>query len=495
MRGSSVVLLLAALVAVVFGGYCRDGPLLDVTDTGMIYTISSSSYNQIISEGIPILEEQIKTFPISDLTGNVNLLVAKVDYAITSLEVSELTIGAFTISPLVSEDMLQVTLTDASLTVKFDWSVTETDEWPYLSDSGTGTASMTGVQMSAMGATTLHPECGSLTLDLIGFEADFGSIKVHLDGGGSALLNMIINSLISFLQDLFAQSFSDMLGDSLQAALNTLMGDNQLVLHIANGLSIDDRYTAGVHLNDGYLSICTSAYVYPEDEDNTWRPYAPETQLPDVVTNDDLQVIVDKSAFQSDMAAMQEEGLWDFYYEADETTDPFTQSLLNTSALASVCPGLYAAYPDEPVQLMYNSTQWPDFSIMPSAAFTNHTGILSVMVGEDTPLAFDMSLGMAAMLDLTVEQNWSDTDVFGFQFSFYNMTSDVLHSDVGECTLASPFWFQWAAIMSSQVMAPAMSQASATNALKIEVPTNFFTYSAATIAYLGTFILVAYNML
>ncbi|GIQ81796.1 hypothetical protein KIPB_002815 [Kipferlia bialata] len=211
--------------------------------------------------------------------------------------------------------------------------------------------------------------------------------------------------------------------------------------------------------------------------------------LPNLVTDEDLQMVISSTVFESLYLSALDLDLLEGEIDYDKVTNPQFQSLLNTATLGSICPGLYAAYPDAPVSLSLETSIMPTVSVMPSALFTNITGTVHVSVLDaDTDAMVDaFSVGYSAGLagipqtqthEHTHNHYTSNVTLFYMDYSPYNVTGWPVESSFGPVDMDSPMATQLEMFLSAFGVAPWLSQWTLDHAPNYGIKGDMFDWPA-----------------
>ncbi|GIQ81006.1 hypothetical protein KIPB_001898 [Kipferlia bialata] len=492
------VLLLVLLLVGAAVCSCPDAGPAHMDDLNMIVAFSLDGFNKLTQGSIPVLVSQIQAMKFDDINTELDLLITTVDLEITSMVMSEMDISEFSVSTNEADGTIGIFLGDSDLQLSFNWGYQETG-FPYISDHGTGTATVTGLTASISSLTRVDQTCGNLVFAFESYSIDFGKITIALDGGASALYSLVLNTFISLMEDLFADTLSDMLAEALLEAINSggMTADWYHVL--AGDVGLDQRYIdPGFHVLDGYIGLYYTSYGYPLAEGEDWPERTHPAPLPDIVNNDDFQMILSNNAFNTIFSAANHNGILSGDIAYSTVTNPMFKSYLMTTAVASVCPGLYDAYPDSALALHLTPTIDPVLTFMPSAGYLNITGTVDVSVDygslSDNVHAFQIGLsyGMAMTPDVWQNEfNWGNETTVSWNASPYNSTAWAISSEYGDLHLDTPQSQQLLMMLSALGVAPFVSQFTHDDAPFFGIQGDFFEYDLAKAFFDGPTTLVA----
>eukprot|EP00704_Kipferlia_bialata_P005875 g5875.t1 len=310
--------------------------------------------------------------------------VTEVDLYITDMAITELQMDGLIASTEPGKDMLSLILGDSDLQLTFDWRYEEIG-FPFIKDHGTGTASVTGLSGSMLASVDVPQDCGKMVMTFEDFQCDIGKIEIDLDGGASALYDLVLNTFITLMESLFADELSDMIEESLYQCINDGLMKETNYSEDGFGVDFDMRPVApGVTIMDSYIGILSTGYMFPSSVGPNWdgrtKPSAP---LPDIVNNADTQLIMSNNLFNTMFSAANYNDALSGTISPETVGNPMYDSYLTTSVLGGLCPEVYTQYPDSSVSLELSASVDPFLSFMPSAGYLNITGTVDVSVNSD----------------------------------------------------------------------------------------------------------------
>eukprot|EP00768_Dysnectes_brevis_P004111 gnl/Dysnectes_brevis/2929_a3593_1167.p1 GENE.gnl/Dysnectes_brevis/2929_a3593_1167~~gnl/Dysnectes_brevis/2929_a3593_1167.p1 ORF type:complete len:511 (+),score=183.50 gnl/Dysnectes_brevis/2929_a3593_1167:169-1533(+) len=366
------------------------------------------------------------------ISGHASLLGNDIEYTISSLAITDFYIKDASVQLDDASTLIDAVISNGGGDITFEWSYKETDSWPYIGDNGFGEASITDI--SAMLSVYVYQnECQTYNFTLDVTEFDFSDVSIHLSGGASWLYDLIIQVFIDLLKEQFMDLLPGLITQVAQMGLDSWSDQNTgyYWLYDSDGHSTayqDWRmptptpiFKDNVFVVPAHGQTYRGSAVTEHDRDLFWQTPLP---LPDVVTEDDVQYIIDRSVFNSVLSVFQEIGSYNGVI--DDPSNP----LLQTDTLSAVIPGL-AEYPGDSLRITLNSTQDPLATIMPTAVFINMTGTLTAALSSTGEELFTLAVGMglAAQLDMfTVCHSWGDDSFLYFLPELYNQTAAVVTS-------------------------------------------------------------------
>ncbi|GIQ83401.1 hypothetical protein KIPB_004715, partial [Kipferlia bialata] len=356
----------------------------DPADHGITQVYSIEGVNKFLAGVVPRIETDMESMKISDIDTVLDLGITTVDLTISDMACSEMSMGSTTLTTLADTQQFQAYLDHVDIEMTFSWAFQE-QSFPFVSDHGTGTASATDIHGSVIMGPAFNTACGTLDFSMEEFALDFGDIQIHLSGGASALYNAVLNTLIGLFQDLFTEQLDQLLADAFVASVNSLTESEQPYINVEDNLRADFRFVEpGIFIDNNFVSVYFTGYGYPKSVGPTWQKRLDDGLVPgDMdgrVNDEDTQLEISRSVYESILDAGITTDILKGVVDPRQITDPMSLSLLTTSTLASVCPGLYEAYPEGEVylELVPSAEAVPSMTVMASAAYLNITGTVSV---------------------------------------------------------------------------------------------------------------------
>ncbi|GIQ85484.1 hypothetical protein KIPB_007156, partial [Kipferlia bialata] len=433
------------------------------TDIGAILILSTQGLNKMVDGEIPNLEEQTEDLVLDDIETDLDLGIAVISLSLTDLVITNFHIESMAVSTLPETQELEFYLGDTDINLTFNWSYTETS-WPYASDSGTGTASCADIN----GDFILHPlydhVCGVPQVNTDEFNLDFGNIKITLDGGASQFFQTILNVFIGLVEDLFTDKLNEIMAQSITDSMNRNMTPSHS--DVPDGMREDFRLPdPAIVMEDSYAAFHFTGYIYPVEEGELWpaRDTIMPTPLPDLVTSEDLQFVFSNSVFESMFLSGLALDLLHGEIDYKEVKNPKMASLLNTSTLGGICPGVYEAYPDASISLSLETTIMPTVTVMPSAVFTNVTGTVHVSVHDEVSdsmvdaFTVGYSAGLAGVpaCETLYNAHHGQNDTFlWLDYSPFNLTGWEISSEYGPVDMEGPAAMQLEMFLSAFAVSP-----------------------------------------
>ncbi|GIQ83722.1 hypothetical protein KIPB_005082 [Kipferlia bialata] len=420
----------------------------DPSDIGAVVVLSIEGVNKLAADSIPDIEASAFDLKMDDINTSLDLGITVVDLSITQLLFANFHIGDIKATSLPLTQELMLNMDDLDLELTFDWEYTE-ESWPFSKDSGTGTATCTGIGGEVVMGVGFDHVCGVPQFMADSVNLDLGDIKITLDGGASQLFQLILNAFIGLVEDLFTDELNTLIAASMTEAINEGIQESTGPSNVPDGMKEDFRSpNPVVVLEDNYIAIHFTAYIYPADEGPTWsaRDAIMPTPLPNLVTSEDLQFVLSNTLFESLFLSSLHLGLLKGQVDPAKVQDPQLASLLTTTSLGAICPGLYEAYPDATVTLDLDATEMPTVTVMPSALFSNVTGTVHVSVHDEASQSMvdtftvGYSVGLAGTPQSLTEtlHNAENMTTFYIDYTPYNTTGWEIESSYGPVDMEGP---------------------------------------------------------
>ncbi|GIQ85486.1 hypothetical protein KIPB_007158 [Kipferlia bialata] len=442
----------------------------------------------MVHDYIPELEQTAYRIKFNDIHEVLDLKITEVDLDITSMAIDTLTIGDMSSSTsMEGTPSFIFSVNSLAISIGFNWAYAETS-WPFSQAEGTGIASVSDATGDFDMLFSIDDECGCTHLDILSVNLDF-DVDIELHGDGSALFETILNALVDMLEDMFEESFEEMLRSGMEDSLNDIFYHRNHSNKMPDGMIQDDRLCGtGIYIGDSFITFRLSMYIYPAGEDEAWPERGTPTPLPTSVVNADMQMIYSNNVFNSMYRAEQDLGMLHGTISPSTVTDPSMRSLLSTDVLASICPGLYNAYPDAEVELSLASTQAPELSFLPSAGYLNVTGTVDISVSDDPDpspaLTLGVSYGLALQSKLVeILHSYGNVTFLSWETSVFNVTAWPVSSRYGDVSTHTPQAMELSFMLGSFGVAPWFESFSDVHAPNFNYPDGFLTYDDIQIMY------------
>lgn len=287
-------------------------------DAGFVVTFTAKGIRSFIKHISSTIEQSLENLAIPDKHFEVDLKITTLSLDIRNILLDDVHLGNCSFSLLEDGDANRVALENASIRVVFGYALKQLTA-PYLSDEGIGKVSFANMGIFAQVQLNISPYCAFHKRVLVSdLSADIGMLNLSLESWVSPVitpfLNLISPALKAFLEGLFPVVTNDMLniylGDILEREITCkrefefLTSDNMSNLYCMDsrtlGFVTTRDYVAVRYPGQTYHAVIDSANA-TNFLDNTTVELQPGPiqRLPDILDNDDVQYIIDRSALNS----------------------------------------------------------------------------------------------------------------------------------------------------------------------------------------------------
>ncbi|GIQ79568.1 hypothetical protein KIPB_000229 [Kipferlia bialata] len=471
-----------------------DGPLPTVSDIGSILTFTEDGLNRFFSLAVKYVMTYAVGQTLPDITGEDNLLVADMSYALTQMTVTDIQYDAFSAETVpetqtgVPEMLLDVE--GLSVYMSFAWEVVDTF-WPYPSAEGTGTISVR-LSQTDMRAYMSVNQYDNFNVNLDQFDLTIEDIDLTLVGDG-ALFNEIFDVFKGVIIDVLNLYLPDALYEVVETVMESLDSLNCGIAGVGSGFIVDIRVPPGM------LSTSDSTFTMPEIG-TIWSPshrgilpHRTPVPMPSLIGNADYQQLTSPVVIESMFNAHAQQG----YLEATVTPSsvPSTfQPLMTTSYYKSSVPQLYEDYPDQPLSVSIPYTPetpgytYPEVDILPSGLKVSFSGPISVGIegGPQDLVMFNATYTFAA--HAVYNSNvWVDMDMSLYGVEYASRQGGVYEAPEGDMLIQQALM-----VLGAYGIAPWVQDSLHTHGglymynFQIDYATVVFKYDPAYLGVMGT---------
>ncbi|GIQ85558.1 hypothetical protein KIPB_007246, partial [Kipferlia bialata] len=279
--------------------------VLDPSDVGVVWVVSTEGVNKMFATLVPVFENLLLDAKLTDFHTTLDLDITKVNLDITENHFTDLYVGSLVASTDHANNLMEFSISDMRGVLAFDWAFQETS-FPFLSDSGTGTATATGITGQVLMGPDFNDECGVMAVSIDQFDFELNDLDIHLDGGHSALYNVIIGALVDVMEGAFVDVMDAFIANGLMDTINRGFANLSQNQWLRDGIRENYQFVSpGFIVLDQYVSVHMSGYAYPEEIGPTWSGHA--TLMPgpmtDQINNADLQYEMSNTVFESVLLA------------------------------------------------------------------------------------------------------------------------------------------------------------------------------------------------
>eukprot|EP00731_Ephydatia_muelleri_P031068 Em0022g582a len=370
---------------------------------GFQTALTEKAFGYIVQVGIPILEQQLSSLNIPDISGSAGTPIGTVDYDLTSIVLSGLQIPSATLTTSSSGLLLQASGISAHATA--NWHYRERS-WPNIEDSGSADVSIGSVTLSidvVIGADSQ----GHATLSAQSCNINIGSLDITFHGGASWLYNLFSG----YISDDLKGSLNTQICQAAVSAINTqgncCTGIPSSYCHVLIIVTIDK--TSEINYELLQPPIFTNGYLQTDHKgeffsiaDPVEAPFTPSPIPQPTDTSRMLYIwltdyIADTAGFVYQQAGILQ------VVVTPNMVPSFLPYQLNTSYFQDLIPELYAKYPNQLMELYLNATKPPTLDIVPgSANFTIPGEVVVSVFMPDGTLQVAFVLGMVVYTDVSL---------------------------------------------------------------------------------------------
>ncbi|XP_062499208.1 uncharacterized protein LOC134176553 [Corticium candelabrum] len=376
--------------------------------------------------GLPILVKELQDLSIPDQTGHTGSPIGTIDYDLTSIKGSGLSIptSSLTIDPKVG---LRVTGSGASMHIMAHWHY-RMSSWPHISDSGSCDVSVSSVSLAmvvSVGADlTGHP---SVSADQCSF--DIGHMSIDFHGGASWLYNLFSGTIASDLKGSIAGQVCPQAIKAIETDGNKALESLPTTVKLTDNSEIDFQLLQAPIFGTSFLQTLHKGefFAYPHPREAPFQP----SPFPDAA-NSSRMMSIWLSDYIANSAGYVYTALGDLQYHVTEIPSQIPLQL-NTSFFKLFIPNLYEKYPNMAMQLFLNVNKPPRLSVSPKEITASAPcNVTAFVVSENKTLvnAFTLNVTMYTAVEVSLHANGSK-EIIGGKASYLNSDIELLESNVG----------------------------------------------------------------
>jgi len=341
-RLAAVVIVLCALTA----GAARAESAPEASP-GLVVTLEESGIKAITAAVLPVLNKALSgTIPLPDMNEDLHVPVfGHVTLDLTNIAISGFQLPALDVA-LAAPDTITTTASGLTLDVNLDFKWRKV-HWPHASDHGTISVKASGGAMDlGMSLTSVG---GKPHLNVLTSTVDLSSFDIHFSGKVSWLYNFVVGLFKGKLKTAVQGAVSKELTTVIDSDANKALAAMHMLAYVGGGRSRADlNYElASVNATSTYIAIGDLMGI-TNNMTGAACPLAP-APLPvvDPVSPSSMVQLVLADTFINcfGWVAATNDAL---HERVDPTKLP---GLLNTTAWASIAPGLAKKYPDTPLAM------------------------------------------------------------------------------------------------------------------------------------------------
>ncbi|CAI8057853.1 Lipopolysaccharide-binding protein [Geodia barretti] len=402
---------------------------------GLRTALTSKGLNYACSVGIPILEKELLTVAIPDISGDADTPIGSISYSLSNIKLVSFKIPTASITS--SSGGLSAQASGISIYVTADWHYRE-DSWPHISDSGSLDVSGSSISLE-VGVVMGADSKGHATLSSTTCSFNIGNLDVHFSGGAAWLYNLFSDDIADSLKDSLRGQVCDEAKSTINTQGNAALETLPVIVQVDSISEIDFRLLQSPSFTSEYMETLHKGEFYsiahPVEAPFTPPPLPPIANTTKMIYFWLTDYIAESAGFVYTMA-----GALQYNITPDMIPSSFPFKL-NTASFKALIPELYQKFPNWPMQLDLNATKPPDFTFSPSLG-GNLTvfGDMAVEVVSPTnksmQLAFVLGLILYADASVAVKTNKSGGDIATFNATFLKVDMTLLESNVGDFNVA-----------------------------------------------------------
>jgi lipopolysaccharide-binding protein len=327
---------------------------------GFRTALTSKGLDYICQVGVPILEKELSSLSIPDISGSAGTPIGTVDYHLTQIQLSDLKIPTSSLTS--SSTGLDIQASDLSLHVFADWQYRK-HSWPHIEGHGTCDVDISEVTLQ-MHIAVAADSTGHANLSVTFCHLSINDLHIDFHGGDSWLYN------------LFSKFISDDLKGSLDSQVCSVATreietkGNQALASIPVNVKIDSTSEIDFALIQN--PTITTAYVEMQHKGEFYNiahpveaPFIPPSLPP--VTGNTSMLYMWLTDYMADTAGFvyQTAGLM-HYTITPNMVPPSLPFHLNTSSFRGILPQLYNKFPNWNMELVLNATKPPLLTLTPT---------------------------------------------------------------------------------------------------------------------------------
>jgi len=252
------------------------------TNPGIKAFVGQSGLNYIVAVGIPILEQELQTINVPDITGKVGTPVGTIEYDLTDIVISGLFIPS---ASLVTTSVgLAASVSGASASAHLNWHYRE-EAWPHVSDSGDADIDISDTSISLSLAVT---EANGLpVLSVASDSVNIGNMDIHLHGGASWLYQIFVDIFEPEIKSAGEGAMQSAISSVITSTVNKLLASLPVTLPVTNNVEIDYAMVQNpVFVSGSYFETYLTGAFYEIS-----NPTPPPFQAPDMPDTPPTQMI------------------------------------------------------------------------------------------------------------------------------------------------------------------------------------------------------------
>jgi len=284
---------------------------VDESDVSYIVALTEEGSNNFVYNALQLLTQFFSELVLPEMNFSVDVGLFMVDISLKNTRVNSFLVDTVYFKFLEAAEINEVAAEGISIDLAFDFKITIKIGIP-ISDEGWGEIKTSGGDLYADVALTASPDYCPYRIYIKSSDIglDLGSLSVHFESTLGPLYDAIFKALEDEIVDALNEAIGGMLGDAIITYANQALLDGHVhVTHFANSdfdysddpndkCTGDARVLGGVHFHNAAIAIHYPGYSFA-NVDTERAHEKPSAPLPELVNNHDVQIIIDKTVFNS----------------------------------------------------------------------------------------------------------------------------------------------------------------------------------------------------
>jgi len=387
---------------------------------GVTATISWGGLAYLKDVGIEVLEADLTSLSIPDITGTASTPIGSISYQLTNIVLTTVSIPESNVS-LVPPNTISLDIENAAAALTLDWAYQE-NSWPHISDSGTATVAASSTTIDV--TIAIGEAAGRPTATATGCTVSIGNLAINLQGGASWLYNLFISLFAGQITSATESALQSAIPTSINTGLANTLATLPITEPINSKIEINYEMQSAPVVTPNYFTLLNLGEFY-DIANPTEAPFTP-APLPDVATTEMAQVFISDFTLNSASYVLFTEGQMQTII-TDSQLPPDAPLRLNTTYFTDLIPPLAKAYPNQMFELGIRALETPTGEFTPTGAIVTALGALDCIVLPNMETAFTLGVklltaGSAGMNGLNVTG----------ELTFLNTTITLINTTIGE---------------------------------------------------------------
>nr|AED99457.1 bactericidal/permeability-increasing protein 2 [Branchiostoma belcheri tsingtauense] len=391
MKLLCALFLLLTVVAAAFHGAQGRNPGLKakVTEFGLTYGTKVF---------LSVLKDRAQQIKIPDQSGRADVVIGKVDYHFTNIQMTAFNIGGTSL-PVVPREGLRLRANGVSASLNGNWHYSAKVAFIPIRDGGTLSLSISGVSLDVVIRLGKDAQARP-TISVGSCSAHVGDVSVRFHGGASWLYNLfkgaIENTVKNQLNSEICKSVSKAINEDVEKSFAQI----RVLEPVGKFADLDLGLLESPSFLTSYMELPIKGDVVPRDSSLT-VPVSPGP-IPEVPETSRMIYLYGSEYVGNAIAYIYHRAgqLRHVLKPNDIPKDlPFK---LNTTYLAGLVPKVGESYPDMGVELVLNTSLPPRLSIRPGhATLTGYGNAHVFATPQNKPAVYLFSINVT--MDLGAE--------------------------------------------------------------------------------------------